>query len=173
MHLKNELSIIAFHEAGHAVTAYALRQPFKSITIEGGGSFDGCIVYIKGHEQLNKKRIFLYTIACLSGFKAGKMFIEKYEKAGIKKKIKKHFEGSWDDFNSVLDIDSLNPEFDTVIRSEKTEKLLSLLWPQIETVASILLKKTTLQFSEINDILDPYFTELLSEKVCEIVGCFV
>ena len=43
--MQTRISIIAYHEAGHAVAAIVLRRPFKTVDIVGDEEYDGLIIY--------------------------------------------------------------------------------------------------------------------------------
>jgi len=88
---------VAYHEAGHAVAAYVLRQRFRNATIEMTEAFDGLVPMIGLDDILGK----------LEGRTRDSMFMTANGPAAesrFMRQGRRSFIGSYDDFGLVLRI---------------------------------------------------------------------
>jgi Peptidase family M41 len=148
----------AFHEAGHAVAGWCLREPITRITIIPDGEFDGAVEFANvlrdaDFETLDARNRARHQIVILW---AGQI-------------AQKHFDArSWHDCHGRFDrrdavhlalkVTSGEDEAAALIAESEgvSRDLVLRSWPAVQAVAALLLERGEVEWAEVRDVLSTF-----------------
>jgi hypothetical protein len=168
----NELEILAYHEAGHTVTAFKLNVPVKNVTIIHTDEYDGAAT-LDWEGIIDDKLLELYfNYGCPKNMSYEEL--EEYVKKVVIQYTKTILAGSiaekiYGNFKSDLDSNDFDRAFDISLRyfqsdveaseyldkvCKEVESLLRDNWVYVSAIANKLIEKKELSKVEIIQILE-------------------
>jgi ATP-dependent Zn protease len=155
----------AYHEAGHAVVAWAVRRPFKRVTIVAAEDYLGMLLQERFSQTMAetiefgtltaryRERVEAGMMTALGGGVAATKFCGGDEKRG--------WRGTEQDIGIAGDYamkgtggeNEVQPYMDWLLA--RTENLVNMnhIWVAVEAVAKALIEKQTLNQRQVRDII--------------------
>jgi ATP-dependent Zn protease len=156
------VALVAHHEAGHAVAAFAFHRRFKRVTIMPGDSSGGHIaIFSAGSSRTTPAIAHRNAVCALAGPAAQRRFSPHSFR---------HFHGS-DDWCSAQDYAfSLGGETKTIIAQlvlweQRAKDLVNGRWAQIEKVARALIERRTLTYEQFCNLLVPPVPQAVIDEI--------
>jgi ATP-dependent Zn protease len=155
-------ALVAHHEVGHAVAAFAFHRQLKHVTIvPGDGSGGHIAIYSAGSSRTTPAIAHRNAVCALAGPAAQRQFSPHSFR---------HFHGS-EDWCSAQDYAfSLGGETKTIIAQLnlwelRAKDLVNGRWAQIEKVARALIERRTLTYEEFCNLLVPPAPQAVIDKI--------